>query len=138
MCAIRFIGNAGEASKLTQTFAFPGHFVPRKNGTIKFFVNFRVMDTVSLGTAKVTTYAYYSDGTPPTKSTHNLAGFAAGGGYGSFSSALLLASGKLASLKFEVKFKSTSGVLMIDNVFASYNAGPATRDGVLALPPAAK
>ena len=54
---------------------------------------------------------------------------------------LTLASGKVASIKFEIKFGAEDGVLLVDNLTLWYSADSSTRgSGLLSVPeaPAAK
>lgn len=135
-CAFRFVGNAGEASKLKQTLPLPSFFVPRKNGLLRFTLPLRVMDA-ALGPAKVKFKVTYSDGTPPSILVVNLAGTAPMASYGGFTKNIYLASGNVAGVSIIVPFKSTVGTLLIDFVYFSYSATASTREGVLPAPVAA-
>lgn len=133
VCAFRFLGNAGEASKLSQTFPLPSFFVPRKNGVLTMYLYYRVMDA-PLGPAKLTLKASYLDGTPSNKTVVDLTGVTPTGGYLTLQRVLYLASGKVAGIRVDAQFKSTAGTLLLDDVNLYYTALPSTREGVLPLP----
>lgn len=135
-CAFRFVGNAGEASKLKQTILNPIFFAPRKNGLVVTTLFFRIQDG-PLGPVKVTTKATYLDGTPSTIRTISLAGIPPAPAYKLVRENLILASSKVAALSFEVKFKSTTGTLLLDSAILVYAATASTREGVLPAPLAA-
>jgi len=135
-CAFRFVGNAGEASKLKQTMAYPGEFSPRKAAMLRFIIYYRVQDA-TLGDAKIKFKVAYSDGTPTTISSVNLAGNPVMAVYAIANRNLALASKAVSSVTFQVDFKSTSGVLLVDFVYVYYYASAATREAVLPAPLAA-
>lgn len=135
-CAFRFVGNAGEASKLKQTMAYPGEFSPRKAAMLRFIIYYRVQDA-TLGSAKIKFKVAYSDGTPTTINSVNLTGSPTMALYAIANRNIALASRAVSSVIFQVDFKSTTGVLMIDYALLYYYASATTRDGVLPAPMAA-
>lgn len=135
-CAFRFVGNAGEASKLKQTLAYPTEFTPRKGAILRFIVFYRIQDA-ALGNAKIKFKAAYSDGTPTTIGAVNLTGEPTMAVYAMANRNFALASKAVASVTFQVDFKSTTGVLMIDYAYMYYYASVTTRDGALPVPLAA-
>jgi hypothetical protein len=136
-CTFRFIGTPGVATTLTQTMAFPA-FIARKNALLDVRFYFRIIDTASLGTTKVKMIVTYSDGTPPSIQAVKLTGLAATPNYVYQTMTTTLKSGKVASIKFALKFASPTGGLLIDPVHYQYSADPATRGiNLLPVPPAA-
>lgn len=136
-CAFQFVGNAGEASKLKQTLAYSGEFIPRKAAMLKFLIFYWVHDS-ALGSAKVKFKVAYSDGTPTTIGSVNLTGNPVMAAYATAIRNLALASKAVSSVTFQVDFKSTTGVLMLDYAYLYYYASATTRDGVLPAPLAAQ
>jgi hypothetical protein len=134
-CAFRFIGTPDLTTKVVQTVPFPTGFVPRKSAEVWVGFYIRIMDTGILESTKVKITIAYKDGTAPTVRTINLSGTAAGSN--TFRRAVMtLASGKVASVRFETKFGAEDGVLMLDEVSIDYNADSSTRSaGLLAVPP---
>jgi hypothetical protein len=121
--------------------AFPSTFAPRKNAFLSGGFYIRVLDTAAIGTTKVKIVITYSDGTPPNSQSVNLAGTAAAPSYAFRLITNALKSSKIASIKILVKFASSTGVLLVDNLYYYYEADPATRgSGLLPVPvpPAAK
>jgi len=140
LCAFRFIGAPGITTKLVQTLPFPTSFTPRKNAFLSGLFYFRVLDTAALTNTKAKFIVSYSDGTPRSVLTLNLAG-AALPGYDVRLFSLQLKSSKIASVKIVFKFGEPAGTLLVDFVQYYYAADPGTRtSGLLAVPvpPAAK
>ena len=133
-CVFRFSGAPGITTKLVQTLPFPATFTPRKNAFLSGIFYFRVMDTAALANTKVKFIVNYSDGTPPSTLTLNLAG-AALPTYDIRLFALPLKSGKVASVKLLFKFGESAGTLLVDYIWYYYDADPGTRaSGLLPLP----
>lgn len=135
-CAFRFVGNAGEASKLKLSEPLTPALAPRKDAIVRFNLMWRVQDA-PLGSAKIKFKILYSDGTPTTIFVLNLTGQTAGG-YTTVSRMLPLASKAVSKVQFQVVFKSTTGVLMLDAAGLRYLATPAVRSAPLPVPLAAK
>lgn len=134
LCAFRFIGAPGITTKLVQTLPFPTLFTPRKNAFLSGIFYFRVLDTAALTNTKVKFIVSYSDGTPRSVLTLDLAG-AALPSYDVRLFALQLKSSKIASVKIVFKFGEPAGTLLVDFVQYYYAADPGTRaSGLLPMP----
>jgi hypothetical protein len=137
LCAFRFTGTPGITTKLTQTIAFPA-FAPRKNALVSNRFYFCVMDTAAIGMAKARFIIFYSDGTSPSIKTVDLTGTVADPACTGRHFALALKSKKVASIKFDLKFGSSAGTLLLDYVSYFYTADQMTRtSGLLPVPQAA-
>jgi hypothetical protein len=136
-CAFRFTGTPGVTTKLVQTIPFPSTFAPRKNALLSIQFYFRVLDTVTISNTKARFTVIYTDGTPPTHGIIDLGGTAASANYSSRVTAIPLKSSKVGSIKLQTKFGASSGVLLVDALFLTYQASIATRGGSLLPVPGA-
>ncbi|MBK9125253.1 MAG: hypothetical protein IPM16_19320 [Chloroflexi bacterium] len=137
-CAFRFIGSVGEKSKLKQTIPWDDRFRVRKNGVFMWIFFYRVMDA-PIGSAKVKFKAKYSDGKPTTTVVSDLSGLATMGGYSYVQKLLPMGGKNLSSLSIQVVFKSETGSLLLDLIYAYYMANSSTReDKLLGVPAAPK
>ena len=132
-CAFRFIGNGGENTRLKLAKPLPATFAPRAGAMAYMYLFYRVLDD-TVGSAKVKFKVTYSDGTPTSLATVNLTGTAPMVSYAAAGKFIELASKNVAKIQYQVDFKSTTGVLMIDSTAFVYYSSVITRDGVPALP----
>lgn len=138
-CAFKFTATGGITTKLIQSMPIPSNFALRRNGQLIARFSIRVVDTPAITNTKVSVIVRYTDGTPPTKETLNLEGFGAEADYTFRKLVVDLQSGRVADIKFQVKFGAASGGLLLDTIAYTYQAAPSTRgDGLLPVPQAAK
>ncbi|MBK8137776.1 MAG: hypothetical protein IPK52_18510 [Chloroflexi bacterium] len=139
LCAFKFTGDPnGTTAKLSQAIPMPAAFQFRKNGVFSLSWHHRVLDVPALSGTKLVVTVNYTDGTPATKSIVSLGSVAAEPDYAFGQYFVYLASGKVASIKFDVKFKATDGVMLFDSFDLLYYAAAITRDSVLPAPAAPK
>lgn len=133
-CAFKFAGGPGENSRLKLSKPLAPEFAPRKGGTLMMSLRYRIQDA-TLGTAKIKFKVHYSDGTPTSTGTLNLTGAPTTLGYILHTQLIILKSKAVSKVQFQADFKSTTGVLMLDDADIIYFATSATRgDGALPLP----
>lgn len=136
-CAFRFVGDAGEDSRLKLSEPLSPDFAPRKGAALYLVVAYRVQDA-ALGNAKIKHKVVYGDGTPTSMAVVNLNGAVPTGGYLTQSRFILLASKNVLKVQYQIDFKSETGVLMLDSAALYYYTSPVIRgDGVLPVPLAA-
>lgn len=132
-CAFRFIGNSGENTRLKLAKPLPATFAPRAGAQAHMSLFYRVLDG-TIGSAKVKFKVTYSDGTPTSLATVNLTGTVPSDSYAVAGKFIELASKNVAKVQYQVDFKSTTGVLMIDSAAFVYYSSVITREAALPLP----
>ncbi|MBK8137787.1 MAG: hypothetical protein IPK52_18565 [Chloroflexi bacterium] len=132
-CAFRFIGNFGENTRLKHSKPLPTTFAPRAGALAYMYLYYYVLDD-TLGSTKIKFKVSYSDGTPTSLAFVNLTGTAPMAGYQKAAKYIELASKNVAKVQYQVDFKSTTGVLMIDSASFVYYSSVITREAALALP----
>ena len=135
-CAFRFVGDAGENTRLKLSEPLSPDFVPRKGGTLYLVVAYRAQDA-ALGNTKIKHKVVYGDGTPTSTAVVNLNGAVPTVGYLTQSRYILLASKNVSKVRYQIDFKSETGVLMIDSAMLYYYTSPVIRGGGVLPPPAA-
>lgn len=136
--SFKFSGAPNKSTTLQQTYDVAARMMKLHSGGQLILTHVYSTKASTAPNVSAALIVSYTDGTPKTKVTRDLAAFTATGVNPNSDVVATVASPNVNSVKAQFKAKNATGAMYLDSVSMMY-LGPATRDesgGVLPLPPA--